>query len=95
MFGTDNRAGVTGTLHRISAMRNRRGGIVGLTCRVGRAVSGHMDMLRDLVESECTGWCRQPAATCHVTRSSTCACACGAACMDGVAPHLDELIGPL
>lgn len=51
-FGADNRAGVPGTLHRISAMRNRRGAIVGLTCRVGRAVAGHISMLKDLVESE-------------------------------------------
>lgn len=51
-FGSDNRAGVTGTLHRISAIRNRKGSIIGLTCRVGRAVSGHTDMIRDLVESK-------------------------------------------
>ncbi|MEW5299629.1 MAG: hypothetical protein WDW36_002624 [Sanguina aurantia] len=50
-FGSDNRAGVAGTLHRISALRSRRGAVIGLTCRVGRAVSGHTDMLRDLVES--------------------------------------------
>ncbi|KAG2453751.1 hypothetical protein HYH02_001962 [Chlamydomonas schloesseri] len=50
-FGADNRAGVPGTLHRISAIRNRRGAIIGLTCRVGRAVSGHIAMLKDLVES--------------------------------------------
>ncbi len=45
-FGADNRAGIEGTLHRISAIRNRRGRIVGLTCRVGRAVTGHVDMVR-------------------------------------------------
>ena len=39
-FDTDNRAGLERTLHRISAIRNRRGHIVGLTCRVGRAVYG-------------------------------------------------------
>lgn len=49
-FGLDNRAGIEGTLHRISAMKNRRGDIIGLTCRVGRAVSGHVDMIRDLLE---------------------------------------------
>ena len=49
-FGGDNRAGVEGTLHRISAIRNRRGGIVGLTCRVGRAVTGHIDMIRDILD---------------------------------------------
>ena len=39
-FGGDNRAGIQGTLHRISALRNRKGTVVGLTCRVGRAVTG-------------------------------------------------------
>jgi len=39
-FGEDNRAGIERTLHRISAIRNRKGTIVGLTCRVGRAVFG-------------------------------------------------------
>lgn len=48
-FGSDNRAGVTGTLHRISALRSRRGALVGLTCRVGRSVSGHVDMIRDII----------------------------------------------
>jgi len=51
VFGADNRAGIAGTLHRISAIRNRKGHIIGLTCRVGRAVEGHIDMIRDLVES--------------------------------------------
>jgi stage III sporulation protein AA len=50
-FGADNRAGIEGTLHRVSAIRNRRGDIIGLTLRVGRAVSGTIDLLRDLVES--------------------------------------------
>ena len=48
-FGADNRAGIEGTLHRISAIRNRRGEIVGLTLRVGRAVFGTIDVLRDLI----------------------------------------------
>jgi len=47
----DNRAGLERTLHRISAIRNRRGHIVGLTCRVGRAVYGTIDIIQDLVES--------------------------------------------
>ena len=47
-FGSDNRAGIEGTLHRIAALRNRRGEIVGLTCRVGRAVSGTIIIVRDL-----------------------------------------------
>ena len=50
-FGDDNRAGIPRTLHRISAIRNRRGRIVGLTCRVGRSVSGSAGAIRDLVES--------------------------------------------
>lgn len=49
-FGADNRAGIEGTLHRISAMRNRKGDIVGLTLRVGRAVLGTIDLIQDLVE---------------------------------------------
>jgi len=50
-FDTDNRAGLERTLHRISAIRNRRGHIVGLTCRVGRAVYGTTDIIKDLIES--------------------------------------------
>ena len=50
-FTSDNRAGLERTLHRISAMRNRRGDIIGLTCRVGRAVFGMVDMIEDLIES--------------------------------------------
>ena len=50
-FTLDNRAGVERTLHRISAIRNRRDVIVGLTCRVGRAVFGTVDILRDVIES--------------------------------------------
>jgi stage III sporulation protein SpoIIIAA len=51
-FGSDNRAGVQGTLHRISAMRSRKGTVVGLTCRVGRAVTGHVDMIRDILDGK-------------------------------------------
>ena len=50
-FSGDNRAGIERTLHRISAMRNRRDIIVGLTCRVGRAVFGTVDILRNVIES--------------------------------------------
>lgn len=50
-FDADNRAGLERTLHRISAIRNRRGKIVGLTCRVGRAVYGTIDIIADLVNS--------------------------------------------
>jgi stage III sporulation protein SpoIIIAA len=47
----DNRGGLERTLHRIAAIRNRRGDIVGLTCRVGRAVYGTTDIIKDLIES--------------------------------------------
>jgi stage III sporulation protein SpoIIIAA len=50
-FGEDNRAGIPRTLHRISAIRNRSGNVIGLTCRVGRAVYGTVAIIRDLVES--------------------------------------------
>ncbi|HEY79054.1 MAG TPA: single-stranded DNA-binding protein, partial [Dehalococcoidia bacterium] len=50
-FGDDNRAGIERTLHRISAIRNRKGRIVGLTCRVGRAVFGTIKTIEDLVQS--------------------------------------------
>lgn len=51
LFGDDNRAGIERTLHRISAIRNRADRIVGLTCRVGRAVFGTITIIRDLIES--------------------------------------------
>ncbi len=50
-FGDDNRAGIERTLHRISAIRNRKGRIVGLTCRVGRAVFGTIKIIEDLIRS--------------------------------------------
>ena len=51
VFGDDNRAGIERTLHRISAIRNRAGKVVGLTCRIGRAVFGTIDIIRDIAES--------------------------------------------
>jgi len=50
-FGDDNRAGIERTLHRISAIRNRKGIVIGLTCRVGRSVYGTIEIIRDLIES--------------------------------------------
>jgi stage III sporulation protein SpoIIIAA len=50
-FDADNRAGIERTLHRISAMRNKHGDVVGLTCRVGRAVYGTIDIIEDLVDT--------------------------------------------
>ncbi|MGH7683359.1 MAG: R3H domain-containing nucleic acid-binding protein, partial [Vulcanimicrobiaceae bacterium] len=50
-FGADNRAGIERTLHRISAIRNRTGKIIGLTCRVGRAIYGTIDIILDVVRS--------------------------------------------
>src|SRR5579885_846293 len=49
-FGDDNRAGIERTLHRISAIRNRRGEVIGLTCRVGRAIQGTVALIRDVIE---------------------------------------------
>src|SRR4030081_2300792 len=48
-FGDDNRAGIERTLHRISVIRNRAGQIVGVTCRVGRAITGTIDIIKDMV----------------------------------------------
>jgi len=48
-FTTDNRSGIPGTLHRISAIKNRKGQVIGLTCRVGRVVTGTISCIRDLV----------------------------------------------
>ncbi len=48
-FDLDNRAGMERTLHRISAIRNRKGKIIGLTCRVGRAVFGTLEIIQDYV----------------------------------------------
>ncbi|MBM4406504.1 MAG: AAA family ATPase [Chloroflexi bacterium] len=50
-FGQDNRAGIERTLHRISAIRNRKGKVVGITCRVGRAIFGTIKVIEDLVSS--------------------------------------------
>jgi stage III sporulation protein SpoIIIAA len=50
-FGDDNRAGIERTLHRISAIRNRSGKIVGLTCRIGRAVYGTIEIISDFIET--------------------------------------------
>ena len=48
-FTTDNRSGIPGTLHRISAIRNRKSNIIGLTCRIGRVVTGTINCISDLV----------------------------------------------
>jgi stage III sporulation protein SpoIIIAA len=50
-FDADNRAGIERTLHRISAIRNRHNDVVGLTCRIGRAVYGTSDIIQDMIES--------------------------------------------
>ena len=51
-FSGDNRAGIEKTLHRISSLRNRKGSVIGLTCRVGRAVFGTVSIVRDLLEQK-------------------------------------------
>ena len=50
-FNNDNRAGIEGTLHRISCLKNRKGNIIGLTCRVGKTIFGNISIIRDLLES--------------------------------------------
>nr|YP_009628647.1 hypothetical protein [Acrochaetium secundatum]QBX88430.1 hypothetical protein [Acrochaetium secundatum] len=50
-FSGDNRSGIERTLHRISSIRNRQGNIIGLTCRVGRAIFGTISIIRDLLET--------------------------------------------
>jgi stage III sporulation protein SpoIIIAA len=50
-FDADNRAGIARTLHRIAGIRNRKGNIVGLTCRVGRAVYGTIAIIQDIIEN--------------------------------------------
>ncbi|GAC1307036.1 MAG: AAA family ATPase [Vulcanimicrobiaceae bacterium] len=50
-FGSDNRAGIEETLHRVSAIRNRQGRVIGLTCRVGRAVYGTIDIIGDVIRA--------------------------------------------
>lgn len=50
-FTSDNRAGIPGTLHRISAIRNRKGNVIGLTCRIGRAITGTIECIKDLVQT--------------------------------------------
>lgn len=50
-FGPDNRAGIDRTLHRVSRILDRNGGLVGLTCRIGKPVPGCVKIIEDLVES--------------------------------------------
>nr|QCI04625.1 hypothetical protein [Apoglossum ruscifolium] len=50
-FSGDNRSGIQSTLHRISSIKNRNGSIVGLTCRVGRAIFGTISIIRDLLHT--------------------------------------------
>nr|YP_009511486.1 hypothetical protein [Gracilariopsis mclachlanii]AXI97363.1 hypothetical protein [Gracilariopsis mclachlanii] len=51
-FSGDNRSGIERTLHRISSIKNRQGNIIGLTCRVGRAVLGTISIIRDLLDKD-------------------------------------------
>jgi stage III sporulation protein SpoIIIAA len=51
-FSGDNRAGIEKTLHRISSLRNRQGSVIGLTCRIGRALFGTVSIIRDLLENK-------------------------------------------
>jgi stage III sporulation protein AA len=51
-FSGDNRAGIEKTLHRISSLKNRNGSVIGLTCRIGRAIFGTVSIVRDLLEQK-------------------------------------------
>ncbi len=51
-FSGDNRAGIEKTLHRISSLRNRKGNVIGLTCRIGRAIFGTVSVVKDLLEQK-------------------------------------------
>ncbi|MFH1429076.1 MAG: R3H domain-containing nucleic acid-binding protein [Candidatus Margulisiibacteriota bacterium] len=51
-FNSDNRAGIERTLHRISAIRNRQGRAIGMTCRVGRAIFGTIDIIKDIISTK-------------------------------------------
>jgi len=51
-FASDNRSGIPGTLHRISAIKNRKGKVIGLTCRIGRVVTGTIACIEDIVKTE-------------------------------------------
>ena len=48
-FTSDNRTGIPGTLHRVSAIRNRQGKVIGLTCRIGRVVTGTISCIKDFI----------------------------------------------
>ena len=51
-FGNDNRAGIDGQLHRISAIRNNGDKIIGLTIRIGRHIEGNADMICDIIHGD-------------------------------------------
>jgi stage III sporulation protein SpoIIIAA len=51
-FGQDNRAGMDGLLHRISAMRNKAGETYALTLRFGRAFANNAELVRDILLGE-------------------------------------------
>ena len=50
-FAPDNRAGISGTLHRIPRIVDREGCTVGLTCRVGKPFMGAATIIKDLVDA--------------------------------------------
>ncbi len=50
-FGPDNRAGINGTLHRISRILNRHNETIGLTCRIGKPFYGSVDLIKDILDS--------------------------------------------
>ena len=51
-FNRNNRAGLEGTLHRISCIRNKNEDIIGLTMRIGRSVFGTIEIMKDCLKQD-------------------------------------------
>lgn len=49
-FGHDNRAGMNGSLHRISRVVNRNDRATGVTMRIGRCMPGITELIKDLIQ---------------------------------------------
>ena len=50
-LGKDNRAGIDGSLYRISTMRSKSNTVDGLIYHVGRAVNGNAGLVKDIVQN--------------------------------------------
>lgn len=51
-FNRNNRAGLEGTLHRISCIRNKKDEIIGLTMRIGRSITGTIEIIKDYLKQD-------------------------------------------